>query len=60
MQMPKDANERVKLWQALGQQPGVSAWFSVWQLARIGRPSPEVWGGAPRLDLGRRAAGNCR
>ena len=50
MQMPKNADERAKLLQALGQQPGVSAWFSVWQLSRIGRPAAEVWGGAPRPE----------
>ena len=46
MQTPRDVNERVELLKALGQQPGVSAWFSVWQMARIGRPATEVWGGA--------------
>jgi|GEM_PF-3709009 len=48
MPMPKDENERVELLKSLGQQPGVSAWFSVWQMARIGQPAPEVWGGATR------------
>ena len=46
MQTPKDDVERLQLLIALGNQPGVSAWFSVWQLARIGRPASEVWGGA--------------
>lgn len=48
MQTPRDVNERVELLKALGQQPGVSAWFSVWQTARIGRPAAEVWSDAPR------------
>jgi hypothetical protein len=48
MQSRTDEAERVKLLIALGEQPGVSAWFSVWQLARIGRPAAEVWGGAPK------------
>ena len=48
MQMLHDVNERMELLKALGQQPGVSAWFSVWQMTRIGRPAAEVWGGAPR------------
>lgn len=45
---PKHEAARMQLLIALGEQPGVSGWFSVWQLARIGRPSPEVWGGAAR------------
>ena len=40
--------ERVNLLIALGQQPGASAWFSVWQMARLGRPAAEVWGGRRR------------
>ena len=48
MQTPKDEAERVQLLIALGDQPGVSAWFNVWQLARLGRPASEVWGGATR------------
>ncbi|MGH8370005.1 MAG: hypothetical protein ACRESC_03395 [Gammaproteobacteria bacterium] len=34
---PKDDNARVRLWIALGDQPGVSAWFSVWSLSRASR-----------------------
>jgi hypothetical protein len=46
--MPTTAKEnaRLQLLKALGQQPGVSAWFSVWQLERLGRPAVEVWRGA--------------
>lgn len=40
--------DRITLLIALGQQPGVSAWFSVWQLARIGKPLAGIWGGAGR------------
>ena len=58
MQTPKDAKAHVELWKALGQQPGVSAWFSVWQLARLGAPAREVWAPAPRFNPARRAAGN--
>ena len=36
--------DRIKLLVSLGQQPGVSAWFGVWQLARLGKPLAEVWG----------------
>ena len=32
MQIPKDEAERVQLWIALGQQPGVSAWFTIWRV----------------------------
>lgn len=39
---------RVKLLLSLGHAPGVSAWFSVWQLARLGKPAAEVWSGQPR------------
>ena len=39
---------RVKLLLSLGYAPGVSAWFSVWQLARLGKPAAEVWGGQRR------------
>ena len=62
MQTPKDEMARLELLKALGQQPGVSAWFSVWQLARLGRPASEVWGGgssdrrAPRSPKGMQAA----
>jgi len=32
MQIPRDDAERVQLWIALGHQPGVSAWFTVWRV----------------------------
>jgi len=32
-------DSRASLWIALGNQPGVSAWFAVWLLARLS-PSP--------------------
>lgn len=59
MQTPKDEMARVELLKALGQQPGVSAWFSVWQLARLGAPAREVWAPAPRFNPNRTATGNC-
>ena len=59
MWTPKDEKARVELLKALGQQPGVGAWFSVWQLARLGAPAREVWAPAPRFNPGRRATGNC-
>lgn len=34
--------ERLETWRTLGHQPGVSAWFAVWLLARLSR--------VPRLD----------
>lgn len=58
MQTLKDETARVELLKALGQQPGVSAWFSVWQLARLGSPAHEVWAPAPRSNPARRDAGN--
>ena len=58
MQTPKDETARLELLRALGQQPGVSAWFSVWQLARLGAPAREVWAPAPRFNPARRVAGN--
>ena len=33
MQMPKDEATRVQYWISLGQQPGVSAWFTLWRVA---------------------------
>ena len=33
MQTPRDEAERVQLWIALGNQPGVSAWFTVWRVS---------------------------
>ena len=50
--------DRIKLLVALGNQPGVSAWFSLWQLARLGKPSAEVWGGARRAPKSR-IGGRC-
>ncbi|HEY4127085.1 MAG TPA: hypothetical protein VGN70_03475 [Gammaproteobacteria bacterium] len=39
MSTPKqDEAERVQLWIALGQQPGVSAWFTVWRVVYSKRP----------------------
>ena len=49
--------ERVSLLIALGQQPGVSAWFSIWQQARLGKPAPQVWGGKRRAKA--RIGGHC-
>lgn len=31
-------DSRASLWIALGNQPGVSAWFAVWLLARLSPP----------------------
>jgi hypothetical protein len=31
---PKDNDARARLWIALGNGPGVGAWFSVWALSR--------------------------
>ena len=31
-------DSRASLWIALGNQPGVSAWFAVWLLARLNPP----------------------
>ncbi|HEV2111739.1 MAG TPA: hypothetical protein VGT99_10335 [Gammaproteobacteria bacterium] len=36
-----DADERSRVWIALGNQPGVSAWFAVWLLSRLDPPAPE-------------------
>ena len=35
----RSVDSRARLWIALGNQPGVSAWFSVWLLARL-NPMP--------------------
>lgn len=59
MQTRKNETARVELLKMLGQQPGVSAWFSVWQLARLGAPAREVWAPAPRFNPTHRATGNC-
>lgn len=37
MTAPDDTRSRARLWVALGNQPGVAAWFSVWMLARDSR-----------------------
>ncbi|HET7649189.1 MAG TPA: hypothetical protein VFL15_00610 [Gammaproteobacteria bacterium] len=34
MNIPADNVARARLWVALGNQPGVAAWFSVWTLSR--------------------------
>jgi len=34
----KAVDSRASLWIALGHQPGVSAWFAVWLLARLNPP----------------------
>lgn len=34
MNISKDSDARARLWVALGNQPGVSAWFTVWSLSR--------------------------
>lgn len=36
-----DDEARVRLWVALGAQPGVSAWYAVWLLARLSPPARE-------------------
>jgi hypothetical protein len=38
MSNPNSEAERVQLWIALGQQPGVSAWFTVWRVVYSNRP----------------------
>lgn len=37
--MQRDELKTTELWVALGSQPGVSAWFAVWILSRLSRPS---------------------
>ena len=32
MRTPRDEAERVQLWIALGNQPGVGTWFTVWRV----------------------------
>lgn len=34
----RNRDRRADLWIALGNQPGVSAWFAVWLLARLSPP----------------------
>ena len=51
--------ERIKILIALGHQPGVSAWFSLWLQARIGKPSAEVWGGGRGQKTKTRIGGHC-
>ena len=36
-----DADTRSSLWIALGNQPGVSAWYAVWLLSRLNPPAPK-------------------
>lgn len=36
-----DADNRGRVWIALGSQPGVSAWFAVWLLSRLDPPVPK-------------------
>lgn len=38
MSIPEDSETRSRLWIALGNQPGVSAWFAVWSLSREAKP----------------------
>ncbi len=40
MQTPRDEAERVQYWVSLGQQPGVSAWFTIWQVVYRKRVQP--------------------
>ena len=52
--------ERVELLVSLGYTPGVSAWFSVWQMARLGKPAAEVWGSLRRPRKSKaRIGGRC-
>lgn len=37
MSKPESPAARADLWVALGNQPGVSAWFAVYLLSRLGR-----------------------
>ncbi len=37
MRLPENPAARADLWVALGNQPGVSAWFAVYLLSRLGR-----------------------
>ena len=36
-----DADDRSRVWIALGSQPGASAWFAVWLLSRLDPPAAE-------------------
>lgn len=45
-----DTETRARVWAALGQQPGVGAWFAVWLLARFSGAT------GPRRYTGPRAA----
>ena len=40
MQIPKTEAERVQYWISLGQQPGVSAWFTLWRVVYSNRAQP--------------------
>lgn len=52
MNIPADKDERARLWVALGNQPGASAWFSVWMLSRESqhRTAAARKPGAPATD----------
>ena len=52
MNIPADKDARARLWVALGNQPGVGAWFSVWTLARESRQGAAAARkpGAPATD----------
>lgn len=54
-----DADSRSSLWIALGNQPGVSAWYAVWLLSRLSPPAPKgprksVPAAAPAFKTSRR------
>lgn len=55
MNAPKDPDVRARLWVALGNQPGVSAWFTVWLLSRAARQHD----GAPH-KVTQPATGDCK
>lgn len=40
MQVPNTEAERVQYWISLGQQPGVSAWFTLWRVVYSKRAQP--------------------
>lgn len=52
MTIPTDKDARARLWVALGNQPGVGAWFSVWTLSRESQHRTAVEGkpGASTTD----------
>jgi hypothetical protein len=55
-----DAETRARVWVALGNQPGVSAWFAVWLLARFSgakqraaqKPAAPLRGGSSQIWVG--------